>query len=72
MKLGNIDIKWLGHSGFLIKNSGGWYGFFLPQVQITFDDPSSQGQNTDIIITATGVAKVGVSSESSLTLFKST
>jgi L-ascorbate metabolism protein UlaG (beta-lactamase superfamily) len=21
MKLGNIDIKWLGHSGFLIKNS---------------------------------------------------
>lgn len=57
--------------GFLIKNSGGYYGFFMPQVQITFDDPSSQGQNTDIVITASGVAKVGVNSEKSLKLFKS-
>lgn len=57
--------------GFLIKNSGGWYGFYMPQVQITFDDPSSQGQNTDIIITATGVAKVGANNEKSLRLSKS-
>lgn len=57
--------------GFLLKNSGGYYGFYMPQVQITFDDPASAGQNTDIIITATGVAKVGANNESSLTLFKS-
>ncbi len=57
--------------GFMLKNADGYYGFFLPEIQVSFDDPSSQGQNTDIVITATGVAKVGSNQEKSLYIYKS-
>lgn len=57
--------------GFILKNSGGHYGFFMPAIQVSFDDPSSGGQNTDIILSMQGVAKVGDSSEKSLYIYKS-
>lgn len=57
--------------GFILKNSDGFYGFYLPQVQVSFDDPASGGQNTDIIISASGTAKVGVNQEKSLYIYKS-
>jgi len=57
--------------GFQVKNDDGYYGFFLPAVQVSFDDPASAGQNSDVMITMSGVAKVGASGESALTIFKS-
>lgn len=57
---------------FMVKNADGWYGFYMPQAQVTFEDPSSGGQNQDIILTMTGTAKVGASGESALTIYKST
>jgi len=56
--------------GFMVKNADGFYGFFLPAVQISFDDPSSAGANQDIILEMGGVAKVGASGESSLTIYR--
>jgi len=56
--------------GFMVKNANGYYGFYLPAVQITGDDPASTGINTDVILTLTGVAKVGASGEKSLRMFK--
>lgn len=56
--------------GFVLKNQDGLYGFYLPQVQVSFDDPASGGQNTDIIISATGTAKVGANQEKSLYIYK--
>ena len=57
--------------GFILKNSAGWYSFYLPAVQVSFDDPSSGGQNTDIILDMSGVSKVGDSGEKSLYVYKS-
>jgi hypothetical protein len=57
--------------GFILKNQDGYYGFYLPQIQVSFDDPASAGQNTDIIINASGVAKVGANQEKSLYIYKS-
>lgn len=57
--------------GFIIKNSGGFYAFYIPALQVAFDDPSSGGQNTDIILDMSGVAKVGANGEKSLYIFKS-
>lgn len=57
--------------GFMVKNNDGWYGFYLPAVQVSFDDPASAGQNQQISLSMRGVAKVGSSGESSLTIFKS-
>lgn len=56
--------------GFMLKNQDGLYGFYMPQVQVSFDDPASGGQNTDIIISASGVAKVGTNQEKSLYIYK--
>ena len=56
--------------GFMVKNAGGFYGFYLPSVQLSFDDPQSQGQNQDVLLNASGVAKVGDAGESSLKIFK--
>lgn len=56
--------------GFIVKNEGGFYGFYIPAVQITFQDPNSPGANQDIIISADGQAKVGDNGESSLTIYK--
>lgn len=57
--------------GFLVKNAGGWYGFFMPAIQVTFDDPGTQGQNQDVMLEMTGQAKVGASGESALVLYRS-
>lgn len=57
--------------GFMVKNVDGYYAFFLPAVQVSFDDPSSQGQNQDVILNMTGTAKVGANGESALTIYKS-
>ncbi len=56
--------------GFIIKNVDGYYGFFLPAVQISGDDPVSAGINQDVIVTFTGAAKVGSAGEKSLTMFR--
>jgi len=57
--------------GFQLKNSGGWYGFYMPAVQVSFDDPASAGANQDVILDMTGQAKVGSNGESSLTIYRS-
>jgi len=56
--------------GFVLKNDDGFYGFYMPAVQVSFDDPVSAGQNTDVVMEMTGMAKVGASGESALTVFK--
>jgi hypothetical protein len=57
--------------GFMVKNTGGWYGFYLPAVQVSFDDPASPGQDQDILLEMEGQAKVGSSGESSMTIYRS-
>jgi hypothetical protein len=56
--------------GFMVKNDDGWYGFYLPAIQVTFDDPASAGQNQDVILNMSGTAKVGSAGESALTIYK--
>ncbi len=56
--------------GFMVKNSGGFYGFYIPSLQVSFDDPSSGGQNQDIILNMSGQAKVGTGGISSLAIFR--
>jgi len=58
--------------GFLTKNTDGYYAYFMPAVQVSFDDPASGGQNQDVLISMTGTAKVGDAGESALTIYKST
>lgn len=57
--------------GFLLKNVDGFYGVYMPAVQVSFDDPASAGINQDVILSMSGVAKVGANGESPLTLFRS-
>jgi len=56
--------------GFMVKNAGGAYGFFMPAVQVSFDDPQSGGANQDIIMNMSGVAKVGSAGASALAIYK--
>lgn len=56
--------------GFMVKNTDGWYGFFIPALQVSFDDPSSGGQNQEISMEMSGTAKVGANGESALTIFR--
>jgi len=56
---------------FQVKNSDGWYGFYLPALQVSFSDPSSGGNNSDVMLSMSGTAKVGSNGESSLFIFKS-
>ncbi len=56
--------------GFAVKNSGGFYGFYLPSVQVSMDDPSSGGRNQDVILSMSGMAKVGDKGESALKIFR--
>lgn len=56
--------------GFLVKNTDGWYGFYLPAVQVSFDDPASGGQNQDVILEMEGTAKVGANGEKSIYIYK--
>lgn len=57
--------------GFQVKNTDGWYGFYLPAIQVSFDDPQSGGQNQDIMLDMKGVAKVGASGESAICIYRS-
>lgn len=57
--------------GFLLKNVDGFYGFYMPAVQVSFDDPASAGINQDVILSMSGVAKVGSNGESPLTIYRS-
>lgn len=56
--------------GFLLDNTGGKYGFFLPAIQVSFDDPQSAGANQEISMDMQGTAKVGATGESALTIFR--
>lgn len=57
--------------GFIVKNAGGHYAVFLPAVQLSFDDPASGGQNQDVIMSMSGIAKVGDNNEKSMTVYRS-
>lgn len=57
--------------GFMVKNAGGWYGFYIPAIQVSFDDPTAAGQNQDIMLDMKGMAKVGSSGESAITIYRS-
>lgn len=57
--------------GGLVRNVDGYYGFYMPAVQVSFDDPASGGQNQDVIMDMSGTAKVGANGESSLVLYRS-
>lgn len=56
--------------GFPVKNNGGTYAFYLPAVQVSFDDPASAGANQDISMDMSGTAKVGANGESAMTIYK--
>lgn len=56
--------------GFQVKNIDGWYAFFMPAIQVSFDDPASGGQNQDISLDMSGTAKVGATGESELSIFR--
>ena len=56
--------------GFMIKNAGGFYGFYLPAIQTTFSDPASGGANQQISLEMTGTAKVGENGESALYIYR--
>lgn len=56
--------------GFMVKNVDGWYGFYIPALQVSFDDPQSGGANQEISMEMSGVAKVGANGESSLTIYR--
>lgn len=56
--------------GFIVRNAGGAYAFFMPALQVSFEDPSSPGANQDIIMGMSGVAKVGATGESALNIYR--
>lgn len=57
--------------GFMVKNAGGYYAVYMPAVQLSFDDPASPGQNQDVIMSMSGVAKVGDNNEKSMVIYRS-
>jgi len=56
--------------GGIVKNSSGGYGFYIPALQVSFDDPASAGENQDVFLNMSGVGKVGSNSEKSLYIFR--
>jgi hypothetical protein len=56
--------------GFMVKNSGGYYGFFMPAVQVSFEDPASGGQNQDVVLDMSGTAKVSDTGGSALVIYR--
>jgi hypothetical protein len=57
--------------GFIVKNAGGFYGFFIPAVQVSFEDPAAGGINQDVFLNMTGTAKIGANGEKALKMFRS-
>lgn len=58
--------------GFLVKNNGGFYGFYMPAVQVSFEDPASPGANQDILLSMSGTAKVGATGQKSFVIYRGT
>jgi hypothetical protein len=56
--------------GFMVKNTDGYYGFYFPALQVSFDDPASGGANQQISMNMTGTAKVGASGESAMSIYR--
>jgi len=56
--------------GFQLKNEDGYYGFFFPAIQVSFEDPASTGANEDVFLNMTGTAKVGANGESSMLIYR--
>lgn len=56
--------------GFMVKNGGGFYGFYLPAIQTSFSDPASGGANQQISLEMSGTAKVGDNGESALYIYR--
>ncbi len=56
--------------GFVVQKGTSWYGFYMPAIQVSFDDPASAGANQDVSMDMTGQAKVGDAGESALTIYK--
>ena len=56
--------------GFIVKNTDGWYGFYLPALQVSFEDPASGGQNQEVSMEMSGTAKVGASGESAISIYR--
>lgn len=77
--LSNINWSILGKKltqeafsvGWMLKNVDGWYGFYIPAIQVSFDDPASGGANQEISLDMSGTAKVGANGESSLVIYRS-
>jgi len=55
---------------FTMANADGGYAFHLAQIQLSFADPSSQGQDTQTMIEASGTGKVGANGESAIVIYK--
>lgn len=68
--LGNRLTQTAFALGFLVQNGGGGYAFYMPAIQVSFDDPGSAGQDQDIITTMKGQAKVGPNGESALVIYR--
>lgn len=56
--------------GFSVQNVDGFYGFYIPALQVSFDDPASGGANQEISMDMKGTCKVGANGESSLTIYR--
>lgn len=56
--------------GFMVQNTDGYYGFYIPALQVSFDDPQAGGANQEISMDMQGTCKVGAAGESSLTIYR--
>lgn len=56
--------------GFVVENFEGFYGFFLPAIQVSFSDPASSGANQEISLEMSGAARVGLNGESALVIYR--
>ena len=55
---------------FTATNNDGGYAFRIEAAQLAFPDPSSEGQDTQTMINASGEGKVGANGESALVVYK--
>jgi len=55
---------------FSAENANGGYAFSIIAAQLTFPDPAATGQNAQVMINATGTAKVGPNGESAIRIYK--
>ena len=56
--------------GWVLSNVSGWYGFYLPAVQVSFDDPSAGASNEILSMDMSGTGKVGPNNEKSLYIYR--